>query len=407
MRFLQNTALLALTAFLLYRGIIPALTTVDTDFPNYYTASRLFIEGRNMQKIYDDRWFQQEIVRYGMNQEGKFSPFPPATTFIMIPFAFLTPLNALRVWTVLNCGILAALIALLAHVTGKSWKWSALLTLASGHALANNFRFGQVYLFLAFFILAAYAHWVKERAVQSGALLGISAAFKYFPLVFIPYFLFRREWKLVAAEIGSLIAVIILGLWTFGLEVHKEFISTIPANHLYGNIQNPFSATFQSWNSLFRRLFVHDPALNPNPVLDLPSAFPIALALVYGAVLILLVRGFRKSLRLSDDQSSRVQFSLIMLAGLLLLPVSATYHFLLLVVPVGILLSQAGQHWTRTEQAFAVVFVLIGFIPYNLLTRFDSHGLLSVFAYPRLLLMTGLFALAVNEPRERIGDNAR
>lgn len=398
MRSLQNLCLLVLTLFLLYRGVIPAFTVVDTDFPNYYTASRLFIEGRDLKKIYDDSWFQNEILRYGMNQAGKFSPFPPVTVFVMIPFSFLTPLNALRAWTLLNCGILAALISLLSHLTGKPWRWSALLILASGHALVNNFRFGQVYLFLTFFLLAAYSHWVKERQIQSGALLGIAAAFKYFPVIFIPYFIVRREWKLVAAEVGSIIAVLLMGFATLGTDIHTEFFSAVLGNHLSGNIQNPFSATFQSWNSLFRRLFVVDPVFNPSPVLNLPWAFPAALAITYAVVVFLLLKGIRKSRLLADEQAPPVQFSLIILAGLMLLPVSATYHFLLLVIPVGILLSQAGPRWSRWERAIVVMFTLIGFIPYGFVTGLDSHGLLSLLAYPRLLLMTGLFVIAAFRP---------
>ena len=80
----RSSILAGLIGFQLWWGIIPAFTAVDTDFPNYYTSSRLLFEGMELDKVYDDAWFQSKINSYDIKQEGKFSPFPPPTSMLML-----------------------------------------------------------------------------------------------------------------------------------------------------------------------------------------------------------------------------------------------------------------------------------------------------------------------------------
>lgn len=396
MRLSQNLALVGLTLFLLYRGIIPALTTIDTDFPNYYTSSRLLIEGKEISRIYDDDWFQQQVYSYGINQQGKFSPFPPATALIMTPLAFLSPLNALRTWTVLNICFLMACVALLTNITGKSWQWNSLLFLSSGHALINNFRFGQFYLVLTLLVLSGYYYWTRSEMTKSGMLLGAAAAVKYFPVLFFPLFAFRREWKIVLTGFATFVAIGVLSSIFLGVNVHKQFFLTVFGDHIFGNIQNPFSSTFQSWSSLFRRLFVREPTLNAQPVVNSSWAYPIALTLVYVVILTFLWIGLKRSETNFGEHAHRVQFALLSLGGLLMLPASATYHFLLLILPVAILLSLKEQRWTTEQKALVFIFALIGFMPYSHFKHFESKGVLAILAYPRLILMLALFGTALS-----------
>jgi hypothetical protein len=122
-RYWEYIAIAVLGVFIVWKGIIPALTTVDTDFPNYYTSSRLLLEGKDMSRLYDDQWFQEQINAYGIEQQGKFAPFPPVTAVLMIPLALLPPLVALRVWTVCNISMCVAVIVMLCKISGRNWQW--------------------------------------------------------------------------------------------------------------------------------------------------------------------------------------------------------------------------------------------------------------------------------------------
>lgn len=392
MRYIQYGCVAILSLLLFVRGILPAMTSINTDFPNYYTSARLLIEGRSMEKIYNDAWFQQQIYSYGMDQLGKFSPFPPITAFVMMPLVFLHPLNALRVWTILNIGCLVWGIMLLARITEKSVIWSSLVFLLSGHALANNFKFGQFYLILTVMLISGYGYWIKKRQTTAGLIFGVGAAIKYFPILFFPLFALWREWRIVVTGIVVITVLVLVGVASMGPNVHEQFISNILGNHLAGNIQNPFSATFQSWNSLFRRLFVFDPIMNPNPVVRSSLLYAITLLIVYSAAVLLLVAGLKNSATYPTDNARSLQFALLAIAGLLLLPASATYHFLLLILPVAIILNS--ENWTLEQKIVATLFALIGFIPYSNFSQFENRGILAIFAYPRLFLTAGLFIAA-------------
>ena len=393
MKRIQYISLAGLSLFLLIRGVVSAMESVDTDFPNYYTSARLLIDGGDLSRLYDDSWFQNQIYKYGMNQLGKFAPYPPITAFIMTPLVFFSPGNALRVWTLFNVVLLLILVYLMSRITNRSWLWAAILVLLSGHALANNFRFGQFYLLLTVLIISGYRYWIQGEQVKGGMLLGIGAAIKYFPILFFLEFIGRREWKIVLAGVLTITFLTTVGIIVLGPALHEQFLLHVLGQHLEGNIEDPFSPTFQSWNSLFSRLFIFDPTRNPNPLIDSAAAYGLCLCSVYFLVVISLIVAFSRSNHRFGDSARNIQFALLGVSGLLLLPASATYHFLLLALPVALLLN--GKEWTFPQKMLAVLYGLIGFIPYRYFEQFESKGILTVFSYPRLILMSGVFVAAI------------
>jgi hypothetical protein len=375
-------------------GIIPAWTRIDTDFPNYYTSARLVIEGRDLSRIYDAGWFQSQIDRLGITQQGIFAPLPPVTALIMLPVAFLPPQAALRAWTVVNLILLAGAIALLSRCTGRDWLFSAILFLGSGIALINDIRFGQVYLLIAFLVLAGYLALKSRHSASSGAAFGVAAALKYFPLAYIPFLLARKERKAIFWLVGTLAATYLASLLLLGTEVHRQFAALLAA-HLDGEILNPFGAGLQSWNSLFRRAFVLDPLFNPDPLIQWPAGYFVLTYLVYLAVLIQTVRSWKRAETAFGPSAPGVQFALVNIAALLLLPASSTYLFLLMVFPVALLLGSAGTRWRPEQKMIVVLFTLISWIPYRVFRPFDGRGILTVVAYPRLGLLLCLFVATV------------
>lgn len=393
-RIAKYGLLAVLTLHLFWRGLLPAFTKIDTDFPNYYVASKLALEG-NFDRSYDDVWFQGQIRSFGMNQMGKFSPFPPSTALVMIPLAWLSPLNALRAWTVLNLAILAGSIVLLSRIVKKDWLWSSLLFLLGGNALVNDFRFGQFYLTLSFLCMCALYSWQGRRQTTSGVLMGIGAMIKYFPVVFLPICIIRREWKVALAFSATIVVFSLLSIAALGIGAHVRFVEEVPGPHLAGEIQNPFSSSFQSWNSLLRRLFVFDAGLNPHPLFDSPVVFYAGLGSIYGFIVGLVALGLSKLEGIRKGKELEIEFALVSIGGILLFPVSATYHFLLLTVPVAILLSVTETKWRMEQKILVTLYTLIGFIPYSLFQSFDGRGLLTVLAYPRLFLMAMVFTFAL------------
>ncbi|MBI4428020.1 MAG: DUF2029 domain-containing protein [Ignavibacteriales bacterium] len=383
-----------LCVYLLWRGIIPGFTKIDSDFPNYYVSSKLLIDGGGTDSLYEDKWFQKQIDAQGMHQEGKFSPFPPPTVFLFIPFAWLPPLAALQVWTVINILLLAVSIWLISQITRWDWIWSSCFLLGSGHAIINNFRLGQFYLVITFLTLAAYVLTSKERNFLAGFLLGIGAAFKYFPAIFLPAYKEGRYRNAIIACVISIVAVYLLSIAILGASVHQQFFSSVFVHHLSGDIQNPFSFVFQSWNGLLNRFFVFDSQLNPSPMIDAPLFSKLILYVIYGTVALSTVYAFFKLRDAAHIDEFAAEFALLGITALTLLPASATYHYLLLALPVALLLT-ISTPWSFEQKAILTLYFLIGFIPYGLLGEFETRGLLAVLAFPRLLCMTLIFFFSI------------
>ena len=80
------------------------------------------------------------------------------------------------------------------------------------------------------------------------------------------------------------------------------------------------------------------------------------------------------------------------LAALVVLPASATYHFILLLFPLALLLRN--EILTQKSRTILVVlYCAIGFIPYGIAFRVaETAGVL--FAFPRLLSVFLLFIVA-------------
>jgi hypothetical protein len=401
------SVLIVLLAFVSIFGIFPALTRIQTDFPNYYTAGVIARTGIGVERLYDDHWFQQQISAQGISELGKFSPFPPATALLFIPLSWLTPLTALRILTLINILLLAGTVRLLAKLFSVSARESCVFVLLSGLAVVNCFRFGQLYIALMFTMVLTYSWLTKRRTLPAGLAAGILLPVKYFPVVLLLFFLLKREWKAALATLATSGLLLCLSVAVLGWRIHEEWLLTVVGQHLQSHLtqQNPFSMNFQSFDSLCRRLFVFDAALNPSPMLDAPMLYPTT---KYLSVAVVLAATASVVGRMATRHAvSGNAFALLSVAALLVAPATATYHFLLLCLPVGILL--AGFHTDGYARLFWLTlgaYCAIGFLPYKFFAQFDGHSALTLLAYPRLWLLTILFILSFRTAAREMNSSA-
>jgi hypothetical protein len=81
---------------------------------------------------------------------------------------------------------------------------------------------------------------------------------------------------------------------------------------------------------------------------------------------------------------------------LLLAPATATYHFALLWLPVGLLINHFLQQRAFVGAYFILgIYSVIGFFPYRFTIPFEGRGGLTVLAYPRLFLLLAMFIVCV------------
>ena len=394
-RIAEYILLASLILLFIIKGLIPAWQDIHSDFPNYYTSSRLLIEGEDISKIYDSDWFQKKAEEYGMGQHSRFSPFPPATAFLMLPIAWLEPLSAKRIWTALNLLVLVATVYLLRQLTQWNYMQCGILLFLTGIGLVSNFRMGQFYLILTALIILSHILVNRDKDLTAGIILGICAALKYFPAVFVLVYVLNGKRHLLVSFLVTVSIIWLSQLWVFGIEVHSIYFKEVLIPHLFGTIsgQGSFSYLYQSWESLLKFLFLYDPAHNPNPFLNLPLALPIMKSIVYLTVIGVTIWTCLKCQLIKPYHKQDIQIYVVGFATLVLLPASATYHFLLLTFPVALFLIRIKAENRTIFWSVLLAYAVVGFIPYGFIFGQAWAGIGVVLAYPRLLIVTFIFLL--------------
>ena len=307
-----------------------------TDFPNHYTAAILTLRHEPLRRFYDWEWFQRQIHYAGIERRlGGYAPYTPLTMLPFVPLAELKPQRAKQVWLVAELAFLAAAICLLALLTQLGVLRTLVLALLAHAALSANFLLGHYYIFLM--LLLACAAWclLKGREAAGGALLGVVFALKLYAAPFIFYFAVRRQWRAFWGMTGMVALLTLAAIAMFGWSGVWFFVTTIMLRGIEGEVVDPYSPGVGTMNVLLRRMFVPEAGLNPHPLLNAPAAFFFLRALYTLSVLAFSLVALPIHDGQKEDTRCLAWFVIVLFA---LSPVTATYHFILLLVPIALLL---------------------------------------------------------------------
>jgi hypothetical protein len=411
--------LVGLVAYLVLRGVIPGFTAITDDFPEYFTSAKSVRDGQDAVKLYDGAWFQEQTRRYKVGSQenpGEFTPYPPPTALLLMPLTGFRPLTALRIVTALNVVWLICSMLLLNRIFAWRLLDSALFILLSGWALRNGLRLGHPYILISTFCLLGYYLYLKRMPWLAGLCLGVFVPIKYYPLIVLAGFALHRQWRVLLGGVIAVVAVASVSIGVLGWRVHQVFLLDVLLNHLTGHlIPGPrFTAIFQSFDTLFERLFILDPVRNPHPWLAAPQAVSIAIVSTKGLLLLAAAAALIRLVSVGKVRAIEPTIGILGILVLLIAPGSGSYALVLLWLPVALLIDYFLSENARVP-AYLVLstYVLIGFIPYGYAYRFEGHGGLTVLAFPRLFLLLAMFVVSiygVTLPRpswQRDGDGSR
>jgi hypothetical protein len=400
-RYVAILLLAVLATLVVARGVVPAMSAVGSDFPSYLTAARIVADRGSVERLYDIPWFQEQMRRYriGEPSAGKFSPFPPPTALLLLPIANLEPLDALRVLTAVSVVCLVGAIALLSRILVWTLVDAAVLVLLSAPAILTTLRLGQPYILVSASCIAGYYACLRNRPWLAGACFGLFIPIKYFPLIYVAWFALRRCWQVVAGA-GAVIAVVSLAsVWILGWKLHAQFLGAVLGSHLVARLgmQDPFAVSFQSFDTLFRQLFVLDATANPHPLVIAPwlhgAGVLFMKTTIAAATIATLVRLGRSR---GAAEATAPALGLLGIGTLLLAPATASYHLVLLWLPVALLVDFFLREGAAACAGFLVGgYTLIGFFPYPITAQFAGRGALTLLAYPRLFLLLAMFLACV------------
>lgn len=262
--------------------------------------------------------------------------YPPFAAVLLAPLAVLPYWAACLVVTVGTLGLLALVLVTVLRALGAraDWRRVAVLLLAAEvlEPVLRTVYAGQIDLLLLALVvldvLVATPRWPR------GLLIGIAAAIKLTPAVFLLYFLLRRDTRAAVTAVVTFLAATALGFLLAGADSVRYWTGALWDT---GRVGEPTYAGDQSLLGLLARAGV--PA-------DARTAWWLPLVAV---VLVLTAFGVRRALNAGEQT---VALGVNAAGGLLISPISWTHHWVWAVV---VLLGWADLARRTRRRGFAVV----------------------------------------------------
>jgi Glycosyltransferase family 87/WD40-like Beta Propeller Repeat len=381
----ERGALFLLVIYLFVHTMPSAWRGLITDFPNYYMAARLVHEGYDTSRMYEWTWIEREKDHRGVDiRVLGLIPITPISTLAVWPLSGRSPLAAKQVWILLNLAFLPPIAWLLRSMTSLSYQRIALI-FALSIPLHRNLLYGQFYVLLLLLIAAACSAYLRGLRAVAGALVGVAAACKMFPVILFVFFLQRRDWRALTWGVVTGLSAAAVSVAVFGWNVHRTYLHEILPWALHGGGLQPYAVS-ASITAVLHHLFLSEPQWNPHPwheslrcyAVLLPSLEMLALA---PAILLIRRRG-------STPDRILLEWSVLLTAALTTSTLAASYNFVVMAFPVCVLaavLLRDKQHGWLV--ALLIVYLGIGAPMPTPHTQIGPAVLLYV---PRLPLMFAL-----------------
>jgi hypothetical protein len=373
-----------------------------TDFPDFYSASRLLIAGHG-HELYDVQVQRQFQSRY-VGRVGTLYIHPPFEALFYLAVAWLPLNSAYALWTVLNLAFLTFIARKLASEVWPAWDWRLLLMASLTFVpVLLNFLQGQDSVLLLLFVTLAFTALRSNRAFAAGCWLGLGL-FKFnlvLPLALVLALQkgrngFLRGFALMALALAAVSAAI------SGRAVFARYPRFLL--HLQ---EQPFAGIFPQAMANLRGLsylaFHNDRSRF--------AIFAIA-ALSVSALLIVLIGWRNRTLASYPNYppKNRVAFD-IAFGNTILFALLVSYHLnphdlSLLLLPISLLLYRVRVEgkfgFTKPAQWLVEGLIALLFLPPLHLLAFEEHEYVMV-AVPLLaLLIICTFLLRRNRAQQLI-----
>lgn len=293
-------------------------------------------------------------------------PNPPIMVLILKPLADLPPLWGSLAWFALK----AVLTIFAVH-----WVFSALergdqpfplwakviVLLLALRPIQGDLMHGNVNLFIMFLVVGALCAYCRGADFLGGVVLALSIACKVTPALFLPYFVWKRAWKLLAASaIGLVLFIWLVPGLLLGFEKNNQGLAS-----WFDNMIVPFMIKGevtpehqnQSLPGLSVRLLTSEPSFatfveneyTPVEYHNIADVNPVAIRWaikgVMGVFCLLIVWSCRTSPRDRSDWRHWAEFSLIALGMLLFSERTWKHHCVMLLLPFATLGYALAVRW--------------------------------------------------------------
>jgi alpha-1,2-mannosyltransferase len=343
--FLRGAALLYSLLHFAVTGVRQPLANFYGDFLASFPAwkmavlfGRLDLYSGSLAK----EWGPPPVWHYG-----------PVLHLITIPLLACASLRSAYVtWLFLNFLFVAVTAGLAIRILGRGATLVVILVFCNFNPLYEALTQRTIELFELMLLFATYALYRRGRYIACGVVIGIAAMAKFLPLIYLPWFVLKRQWRALIGALAAIVPIAIATQLVFGWR-HSGMLIQL----LQGGLIR--SETDQSLSGIVVRLlaWTHSslPAETIAPVL-------IVAGLVGFSALMFRVR--------RRDDVVDVEYGLLAAAMVLLAPHNENYYFVFLLLPYLLLYARYRTRWSWRAALLALSFVLVAVpIPLSVVQR--------------------------------------
>jgi alpha-1,2-mannosyltransferase len=277
---------------------------------------------------------------------------PPFSALIMAPLALIPWQWAYLLWQIIIIGLTAAAIFLALKLLPSTpgWETFALMFAAVGffYPFRNTLIFGQAGVSILFIWTLGVYLLKCDRPMASAWCFALGTVLKVSPVVAVPFFALRRQWRWLAAYVAGAVAFTGTSIWLVGWQANLTWLTAIypSISSGVGNVSNRSLAGFID--------VLCGPPYSVPPSFPTEWPVPFALSLFEKACSLAIGLGFlfwcwRKR---KDAKGLVDELILLPLVYVLAAPFSWPHHFVLAVLPLTYL-------WVKAREATTAELVAL------------------------------------------------
>jgi hypothetical protein len=219
-RFIANGFAFVIVAAAVVELIWNFRHPTSRDFVSFWGAAQLALQGR-APAAYDNAVLhavQSAVAVFSPNSENPF-PYPPAYLLLVMPFGLLSFPVAMAAWALCTFGFYLYGARKLMPQSG--WLAAAFPTVFANAAAGQNG-------FLTAGILMTGLSMISRRPLLAGMVLGCMVIKPQLALLLPVALVAGRRWRVIAGGAISSIAIMLLGMLSFGLPAMAAWIHQLP-----------------------------------------------------------------------------------------------------------------------------------------------------------------------------------
>ena len=335
----RNVLLIVLT-FLFFLLVYTHFVKKDmSDFEYYIQGGHRILKGETLYRASDGH------LQY---------KYSPASAVFFSLFALLPYEAAKFIWYFLELTLIFFSLVLSYNVLPLKHKKKGsiviLTFLVMAKFLGREIELGQVNILIFFLLIMMVKAAVEKNDMKGGLFWGLSLLFKPYALVFFPYFVLKKRFRLIASGLGTILLGFIVPVIFYGfsgsLVVLKEWYSTLSKS-------TPSLIDYYDNASIYA-FFLKNLSVEQR---DMAIICIVGTALVIGvAFLWMMFQGNKKNLK----EPEILEFSFLLILIPLFSPLAWYYNYLYSILTVVLLLNLIGKFPPVLKYVLIIDLLAIG-----------------------------------------------